>query len=249
MNSNPGQKLTALLELEKASTCGAESRQSYSAMHRERFADVLRLCRTYVPDPSARVLDIGRSELTFHLSRVYKDIRTLGFETILDDGGHREVSSLDTIPHLVFNLLHADRVVEWPECGRFDLIVFSEVIEHLSLAPEYVFAALRALLTDEGVLICTTPNAADIVKRVRLALGRNPYERLRLYSMNPGHFREYTAQELKEIAESVGLSWVRHTYFNWILQDRQSVKTFLKKLAGFYPTLRPFQACILKKMP
>jgi hypothetical protein len=198
-----------------------------------------------VPEPSARVLDVGRSELTVYLSKFYKDIHTLGLDPSLDDGGHREVSSMAAVPHIVFDLLHSDRIAAWPACGHFDLIVFSEVIEHLSLAPEYVFAALNALLTDKGgVLICTTPNAADIAKRVRLVLGRNPYERLRLYSMNPGHIREYTGQELREIAESVGLRCVQHAYFNWIQPDENPMKTLLKKLARSYPSFRSFQASI-----
>ncbi|MGH9595790.1 MAG: methyltransferase domain-containing protein, partial [Edaphobacter sp.] len=150
-------------------------------------------------------------------------------------------------PHIVFDLLHSDRIATWPACGRFDLIVFSEVIEHLCLAPEYVLAALRALLTDTGVLICTTPNAADLAKRVRLLLGRNPYERLRFYSMNPGHIREYTRQELREIAESVGLQCIQHAYFNWIQPDEHPIKTLLKRLARSHPSFRSFQACVLKR--
>lgn len=248
MDVNAAQKLTEMLEEEKASTCGEESRRSYSAMHRERFADILRLCRAYVPEPSARVLDIGRSELTLHLSAIYDDVQSMGLDLRLDDGGHREMSSMDAIPHIVFDLLRSDRVAEWPECGHFDLIVFSEVIEHLFLAPEFVLTALRALLKEDGVLVCTTPNAADIAKRIRLAMGRNPYERLRLYPMNPGHIREYTGGELREIAESVGLRCVDQQYFNWLQPKQLSVTTILKKLARVYPTLRPFQACILKKM-
>jgi SAM-dependent methyltransferase len=203
----------------------------------------------YVPEPSARVLDVGRSELTVYLSEFYKDIHTLGLDPSLDDGGHREVSSMDAVPHIVFDLLHSDRIAAQPECGSFDLIVFSEVIEHLSVAPEYVFALLGVLLKEKGVLICTTPNAADIAKRLRLLLGRNPYKRLRLYSMNPGHIREYTGQELREIAESVRLQCVHHAYFNWIKPEERPLKTLLKKLARSYPPFRSFQACVLRANP
>jgi SAM-dependent methyltransferase len=240
--------LVHLLEVEKAKTCGQESRRSYFEMHQRRFADILRLCRRNVPDPSARVLDIGRSELTAYLSKFYRNIHTMGLDTSIDDGGHREVSNMDTVPHITFNLLHADAVSCWPECGRFDLIVFSEVIEHLTVAPEFVFAALHSLLADDGVLICTTPNATDIAKRIRLAFGRNPYERLRLYSINPGHIREYTRQELREIADSVGLSCTSHSYFNWI-QNRSGnrIKAIVMKLLRAYPPFRSFQVCTLAR--
>jgi SAM-dependent methyltransferase len=240
--------LSQLLEAEKARTCGPASSKLYADLHKTRFADILRLCRSEVPDSSARVLDIGRSELTTHLLNFYRDVHTLGLDPVTDDGGHRESGKLDGGPHITFDLLDSHTISKWPDPDRFDLIVFSEVIEHLWVAPEFVFAFLESLLTDQGVLICTTPNAADIGKRVKLVLGRNPYERLRLYSINPGHIREYTRQELCDIADSVGLRCKGHFYFNWMAyRSGNSVKAAVMKLLRAYPPFRPFQACILSK--
>src|ERR1700722_19735217 len=248
VNENAEYVLVQLLEAEKANTCGQESRQNYVDMHKVRFADILRLCRSYVPDPSARVLNIGRSELTAYLLNFYQNIHTLGLDTSIDDGGHREVSKMDTVPHITFDLLNSHTVSSWPDCGRFDLIVFSEVVEHLWVAPEFVFAALHSFLADSGILICTTPNAADIAKRLRLAFGRNPYERLRLYSINPGHVREYTRQELCEIADSVGLSCTSHSYFSWIQnKGGNRIKAIIMKLLRMYPPFRSFQVCVLER--
>lgn len=240
------QRLVELLDLEKALTCGEESQRTYVHFHRMRFADILRLCRNEVPTPHARVLDVGRSQLTAHLLSFYRDVHTLGLDLSLDDGGHRETNRLDDVPHITFDLLNSRLVSSWPRCRPFDLIVFSEVIEHLSVAPEYVFACLGSLLADNGVLLCTTPNAADIGKRLRLFLGRNPYERLRLYAVNPGHFREYTQQELCEIAKNVGLYCRHRCYFNW-LNGGNPVKTGALKLLRSYPPFRPFQVCLFAK--
>jgi SAM-dependent methyltransferase len=240
--------LTQLLEAEKARTCGQESRRNYADVHKARFADILRLCQTHVPEPSARVLDIGRSELTAYLQNFYSNIHTLGLDPVVDDGGHRELSKLETVPHITFDLLNSHIVSSWPHRCCFDLIVFSEVIEHLCVAPEFVFAALRSLLADRGTLICTTPNAADISKRLKLGFGHNPYERLRLYSINPGHIREYTRQELREITESVGLCYMSHSYFNWIQDGKgHRVKKIILRALRSYPAFRSFQACVLAK--
>jgi hypothetical protein len=240
--------LTQLLEAEKAKTCGQQSSQNYFEMHKVRFADILRLCRSQVPDASARVLDIGRSELTVYLLNHFQNVHTLGLNPSIDDGGHREVSKMDTVPHITFDLLDSHRTSDWPKQEAFDLIVFSEVIEHLSVAPEFIFAFLGSLLADDGILICTTPNAADLAKRIRLFFGRNPYERLRLYANNPGHVREYTGPELREIAESVGLRCTSHSYCNWI-QDKgaNSIKGRIMKILRTYPSFRSFQVCVLTR--
>jgi SAM-dependent methyltransferase len=240
--------LLQLLQLEKAVTCGQESRQTYLEMHKARFADILRLCQSQVPDASARVLDIGRSELTAYLLNFYQNIHTLGLDPSIDDGGHREVSKMDAVEHHTFDLLNSHNISSWPTCGSFDLIVFSEVIEHLSVAPEFLLAALSSLLAERGILVCTTPNAADISKRLRLAFGYNPYERLRLYAINPGHIREYTKQELREIACSVGLRCTSHSYSNWIQHAAGSrIKTTMMKLLRVYPPFRSFQTFVLTK--
>jgi SAM-dependent methyltransferase len=244
---NVGRILTEMLEAENAESCGQESRHRYLDLHKARRADIMRLCKSWVPNPSARVLDIGRSELTACLLNYYKHVHTLGFDPSVDDGGHREISKMDdTVHHITFNLLDSHNVSAWPDTECFDLIVFSEVLEHLSVAPEYVFAFLSSLLSSDGVLVCTTPNAADISKRIRLVLGRNPYERLRFNSTNPGHIREYTGQELREIAARVGLNCTSHSYFNWT-RSGSRLKGQIMRVLRLYPPFRQFQACVLTK--
>lgn len=241
--------LQQLVEAEKSRTSSDVSRQYYADLHKCRFADILRLCESYVGNPSARVLDVGRSEFTAHLMKFYSNVTTLGIDLCTDDGGHCEVSNMERVPHIAYDLLNSHRVDKWPESGAFDLIVFSEVLEHLSVAPEFVFAFLNSLLADSGILICTTPNAADIAKRVRLACGRHPFERLRLYSSNPGHIREYTRHELCRIAQSVGLECVRHSYFDWPQRTgRSRMKAACMKLVRSYPPFRGSTVAVFRRV-
>ena len=241
--------LLQLMNAEKAHTSSDASRQYYIDLHKERFVDILRLCQSHVANPSARVLDIGRSELTARLLKFYTNVTTLGLDLQADDGGHREASSMASVPHVTFDLSSTDRVGTWPECESFDLIVFSEVLEHLSVAPEFVFAFLNSLLADNGIIVCTTPNATDIAKRLRLACGQNPFERLRLYAANPGHIREYTRQELCDIAYSVGLSCIHHLYFDWPQSsDRSWIKAACMKLIRVYPSFRGSSVVVYRKV-
>lgn len=237
--------LARLLDVEKAETSSIESRQRYLAMHEPRFADLLRLSRSLIPDSAARVLDVGKSELTAYLATFYRDIHTLGFDPQVDDGGHREVRDLKPIPHITFDLLNSVNLADWPQCGTFDLIVFSEVIEHLHVAPAYVLAFLGSLLSPHGVLICTTPNAVSFAKRIRMLASCNPYEQLRLYSRNPGHIREYTRAELAKIAADVGLDCRRHSYNDWLRREKgRVVKEAVLQFLNIYPAFQPFQTFV-----
>jgi hypothetical protein len=65
-------------------------------------------------------------------------------------------------------------------------------------------ASLGELLEPGGLLILQTPNAASLGKRVKLALGLNPFDGIRTDRLNPGHYREYTLRELIDILRRSG---------------------------------------------
>jgi SAM-dependent methyltransferase len=106
---------------------------------------------------------------------------------------------------------------EYPQLERHDLIVCGEVIEHLHVSPVSVLRFLAELLSPDGRLVLQTPNATALPKRLRLLIGRNPYEPIRDAPRNPGHFHEYTVPELRGLLEAAGLEVIRlitANYFN-----------------------------------
>jgi 2-polyprenyl-3-methyl-5-hydroxy-6-metoxy-1,4-benzoquinol methylase len=60
--------------------------------------------------------------------------------------------------------------------NRFDVIVLSEVLEHLPYSPLKMFREFRRVLKPGGVVQISTPNPAGIGKLVALAMGRAPLE-------------------------------------------------------------------------
>jgi SAM-dependent methyltransferase len=182
----------------------------YEAFHAPRFAFVLELLHRRVRPPGTRILDIGRSPLTAHLATQLRvPVDSLGLEPDgeLPHGRHRRFDLNDT----------RDRGRWRLDLGPYDVVVFAEVLEHLHTAPELVLAYLRALLVPGGLLVLQTPNAAALGKRLKLLAGFNPFERLRPDPENPGHVREYTAREIRELLTGGGFAveglWTRF-YFD-----------------------------------
>ncbi|HVV48911.1 MAG TPA: class I SAM-dependent methyltransferase [Polyangia bacterium] len=187
-----------------------EANPAYLAFHRPRFQFLVDLLRPHAARPGCRVLDVGTSPLTGLLAReLGVAVDSLGLEADGDVGPVR---------HYRFDLNEAQDRRHWrTDLGPYDVIVFAEVLEHLYTAPELVLAYLRERLAPGGLLVVQTPNAVALRKRVKMLLGRQPFERIRVDRTNPGHFREYTAGELRELLAGAGFAleavWLRY-YFD-----------------------------------
>ncbi len=237
---------------EKKYKCGKEISNKYIESSFKRFKYLVNLCISLKPYKSIDILDVGRSHLSVLLSKYYTNLITLGFGLNNDDGGHRELEKIN-INHITFDLNDSKNVNIWSYSKRFDLIVFSEVIEHLYEAPEFSLLFLKYLLKPGGLLICSTPNAVAIHKRLRMFFGLNPFEKIRFYSKNPGHFREYTKKELIDMGEKCGFYFVNHKFINTLTYKGDNWKNILKKsiftiITTFIPFWRILQVIIFKKL-
>jgi trans-aconitate methyltransferase len=184
--------------------------RGYTAYHAPRFAHVLDTLAQHGVNAESRLLDIGRSRLTELIhERFGCPVDSLGFGPDAPTAEGR---------HFNFNLNRTQRREDWrTDLPRYDAIVMAEVLEHLYTAPQLVLAFLRTLVVPGGLLLVQTPNAADLSRRIKLVLGRNPYDMIRTDDTNPGHFREYTRAELRQLAEGAGLTVERlrtHFYFD-----------------------------------
>jgi hypothetical protein len=172
--------------------------QGYVAYHAPRYAFLLELLGRHGIGRSSTLLDIGPSRLTSLIREQFEiEVDTLGFgEDGTSPGGGR---------HFSFDLNQAQWTESWRrDLPRYDIVVMAEVLEHLYTAPALVLGFIKTLLTENGLLILQTPNAASLPKRIKLLLGRNPFEMIRTDPKNPGHFREYTRRELSVLAADLG---------------------------------------------
>ena len=183
----------------------APEEQVYIRTHARRYALLLELVSELRPD---RILVVGPSYESVLLRESIPEatVNTLGW---LDHRFPLEEGE----SHVQVDLNDGSR----PELRPHDVVICGEVIEHLHVAPVPVLQFLASGLRPGGHLVLQTPNATALPKRLRMALGRNPYDSIRDEVDNPGHFHEYTVRELLEAVEAAGFEvvrWLTQNYFD-----------------------------------
>jgi len=93
--------------------------------------------------------------------------------------------------------------------------LFAEVIEHLYVPPTRVLAMLRGMLRPGGVLLIQTPNPVNLARRLALLGGKSPFEIIRDDSNNPGHYCEYTVENLLYLAEVAEMDVLEYSVRNY----------------------------------
>ena len=183
----------------------APQEQIYLRTHLERYRLLLDLVAEHEP---SRILVVGPSYESVLLREAFPGatVNSLGW---LD---HR-FPPREGEGHVQFDLNDDDH----PELEEHDVIVCGEVIEHLRVAVVPVLRFLGSALRPGGHLILQTPNATALAKRLRMLLGRNPYEGIRDEPLNPGHFHEFTVAELLRAVLDADLEverWLTQNYFD-----------------------------------
>lgn len=224
-----------------------EHLETYLHTHGKRFDYLLDTLKKFAPDKSAKILDIGRSPFTNLLFREYKNVTTLGLDTDITLLDKADLLPFDDVPHLVFDLNNSKSEKDWIKLPLFDVIIFAEVMEHLSIAPEFVLAFLKSGLKNNGIIICQTPNATAVGKRIKMLLGINPYDRFPLEGeTGSSHIREYTKKELIDLPRDMNLKVVRHDYANYLKTNKKS-NSILWYFSQWIPGLRTGQTIVYQK--
>ena len=138
----------------------------------------------------------------------------------------------------------------------FDIALLTEVLEHLREYPARVLIEARRLLRPGGILLVTTPNAASIPLRVRLALGRTVYTPLDdwIFGLpHARHAREYTVSELGALLRHAGFDFVsieaRHFHLTSGRQaaPARAIKHAIDRLGRLRPSLGANLAVIARR--
>ena len=151
---------------------------------------------------NSRVLDVGcgSGEFTLAMARE-KGCRTLGVEPNAERAKAAKANGLEVInDYLTADLAQSN--------GKFDVVVFLDVLEHAA-DPVSILRIARLALRDGGVLLISVPNVAHWTIRLALIFGRFDYTTTGL--MDATHLRWFTAETIARVVESAGFRVERQT--------------------------------------
>lgn len=162
----------------------------YYQRYRERYLAMLRKFAERATEDGLDLLEIGGGQLAYLSLRIWgkdracvADIEDSCFAGLRKNG----------IDAFVWNLAAEDP----PTDRRFDVIFFSEVIEHLPVPGHIPLARLRSVLRPGGILLCSTPNLYRLRNIVYLIRGHQLFDYFDLPGERGyGHVLEYSTEHL-----------------------------------------------------
>ena len=123
----------------------------------------------------------------------------------------------------------------------FDLIIFSEVLEHLIVAhpPLEIPREMKRVLKKGGIFIISTPNFASLGSRIACLIGRHPssygFKDHRAYNK---HHREYTPLELQWMLEQCGFKVLETRLENHNPPPHGLLSILIQFISQLYPNFR-----------
>lgn len=141
-----------------------------------------------------------------------------------------------------------------------DLVVASEIFEHLISPLLFLEESFRVLKPD-GLMLITTPNVSNVGAVVNLLRGRSNYERLERSPMFlvedewRGHIRFYSKAELIWLANRYGFSILSHCYYHddypldALLDSglKPAVRRIIRRVPGIIPWFRGGHIMLLRR--
>lgn len=214
---------------------------AYVGYHAQRFATLVLLLRQMGVDQETAILDVGPTFTSILFQR------ELGCK--VDSISFSPDEETPFGMNYQFDLNLAQEREDWRlDLGRYPVIVFAEVIEHLYTHPTKVLAYLRELTEPGGYVIVQTPNALAIRKRIQFLLGKHPFEELSEVRESPNHYRESTLAELVRYAKAAGFDVTLAGVFNYFNPTfRQNAKKISPLLGMLYYRLNDWLPASMKQ--
>ena len=188
--------------------------QEYGIQHKQRFWELVNATGVLLQNTSQpQVLEFGVSEFSGLYAKLFPNMKfhTSDRPTPNDYIGFTEAVCKQLVggDHMPLDLTdtYALNIFAQQQEGRFDLILLTEVLEHLCIHPVDILRPLIRALSSQGLLYLTTPNFFALEKRKLMQCWKNPQEVFPAADGNwdaHHHHREYCLTELLPFIEQAG---------------------------------------------
>ena len=184
----------------------------YLRVHMARFAKTVELLQPIIR-PSMRIIDLGSYG---SLVPALRDLLGVTDITLTEPYQEQKPASEESFLQNARNgaryPFHVDRFdIEGPfpfedEC--FDVVIFTEVLEHLSRDPLQTMSEINRITRTGGYLLLSTPNCASARSVLRILRGGNPniYPVYQRCPSTDRHNHEYVPWEVRELVKICGFT-------------------------------------------
>jgi hypothetical protein len=188
--------------------------QEYGKQHKQRFWELVNAMGLLLQSTAQpQVLEFGVSEFSGLYGKLFPHMQfNTSDRPVADDYiGFTEAVCKQLVggDHLPLDLTDTQALSDFvkQQSGRFDLILLTEVLEHLCIHPVDIMRPLIKSLSRQGLLYLSTPNFFALEKRQLMKRWLNPQE---VYPEADGnwdghhHHREYCLTEMLPFIEKAG---------------------------------------------
>ncbi len=187
----------------------ADERSNYLNVSLDRFLKTLEVFPEGINEKS-RVLELGANPYFMSLLMLRKYGCRLEFANFFGD--RRPAKDTEVLTSGQFGETHRFRFGHFNvererfpyRDGSFDLVLFCEIIEHLTMDPVHPLVQINRILRDGGHVVITSPNVLRHDNLRKLIMGKNVHDHYSGYGPYGRHNREYTPAELRELVEALG---------------------------------------------
>lgn len=168
----------------------------YALIHQNRYKYILKQIEKLGLPKAIKILDVGCFPLDLFKTLEDRGYNMFGISSEHEKVRHKNVVALN---------IETDKLPF--EKDFFDLVLFSEVMEHMIGSPTVYLDKFWKVLKPNGYLLITTPNAVHIKHRLELLFGKSQNFPLFQFegSVYHRHNREFTMAELVRVLDNFKL--------------------------------------------
>lgn len=182
---------------------GSVADSDYFKCSRERFTHIVQLAIELLPRDS-RLLDLGNApgylaQALFRAGYAVSGVNlSEAWNATYPEPGYVDRFDVKACDIERTRFPYADQA--------FDCIVFTEVLEHISIKrPEELLSEFKRVLKPDGLVLFSTPNVCNLSNILALATGKNVFWPTRIfYGSTDRHNREWTPAEVRQLFELGG---------------------------------------------